>query len=220
MKVLAIIPARGGSKTIPRKNIKPLAGRPLISYIIETAKKSQADRVVVSTDDSEIAGVAKKIGSEIIMRPENLAQDSTPTLPVLQHAVRCLEREGYKPDVILLLYPTAPLLKTERINQALAMLDGGYDSILSVCEDNRNYKTWKKSGERWMPLFRQRVNRQQKVQYRENGAIYAMNYDVLMKKNSMTGKKVGLLVMPEEESVDINTPLDFILAETLMKMRK
>lgn len=222
MKVVAIIPARGGSKTIPRKNIKMLAGRPLISYIVETAKKSEKiDRIIVSTDDNEIAQVAKKNGAEIpFMRPKNLAEDKTPTLPVLQHAVRYLEgSRGYKPDIILLLYPTSPLLKSNRIDQAIEMMEGGADSVVSVCEDIRNYKTWKKAGKKWLPLFKERVNRREKIQYRENGAIYAMKYDVLMKQNSITGKKVGVLIMPEEESIDINTSLDFILAETLMKLR-
>ena len=100
------------------------------------------------------------------------------------------------------------------------MFENGYDSVLSVCEDNRNYKTWKKSGRKWVPLFKERVNRQKKMQYRENGAIYAMRYDVLMKQNSITGRRVGILLMPEEESIDINTPLDLATAETLMKMRQ
>lgn len=223
MKVVSIIPARGGSKTIPRKNLKLLNGKPLISYTIDAAKKSgKINRVIVSTDDDEIADVAKKSGAEVLfIRPKNLARDETPTLPVLQHAVKYLEaNERYKPDVILLLYPTSPLLTVKRIDQALDMMTkGNVDSVVSVCEDSRNYKTWKRIGKRWLPLFKERVNRQKKVQYRENGAIYAMKYDVLMKQNSITGKKVSVLVMSEEESVDINNPLDFIIAETLMRMR-
>jgi len=120
MNTVAIIPARGGSKGIPRKNIKELCEKPLITYIIETALRvEELDRVIVSTEDKEIAEVAKKCGAEVpFMRPEELARDETPTLPVLQHAVKYLEeKENYKPDIVVLLYATSPLLKHERVSE-------------------------------------------------------------------------------------------------------
>jgi CMP-N-acetylneuraminic acid synthetase len=122
LNAIAIIPARGGSKTIPRKNIKNFAGRPLISHIIETALKvNELDRVIVSTEDKEIAEIAKKFGAEVpFLRPNELAQDQTPTLPVLIHAVNYLEEEeGYTPHLVVLVYATSPLLKPESIATAI-----------------------------------------------------------------------------------------------------
>ncbi len=220
MKIVAIIPARGGSKGIPRKNVKLLAGRPLISYPIEAAKNcSLIDRVVVTTDDGEIASVAKEAGAEIIRRPAGLAGDGVPTLPVLIHAVAELEKSGYVPDIIVLLYATAPLVKAEHITKGLEKMAGA-DSVISVCEDTRNYKLWKKYGSNYKPMFKARVNRQraEKV-FRENGAFYIMTYDTLMKKKSIAGKKTRLVFMSPEESIDIDTPLDLVIAEALMKRR-
>ncbi|MBI2075739.1 MAG: acylneuraminate cytidylyltransferase family protein [Candidatus Aenigmarchaeota archaeon] len=214
MKVVAIIPARGGSKCIPRKNIKQLAGKPLISYPIMAAKSCKSvGRVVVSTEDEEIADVARTYNAEIISRPAELAEDETPTLPVLVHAVKELKKSGYKPDIIVLLYATAPLVESHYIEEGIKKVVAGADSAVSVCEDTRNYKLWKNG----KPLFKKRLNRQSvKKVYRENGAFYIMTYDTLMKKRSITGKKTGLIVMKPEESVDIDTPLDLELAKVLI----
>src|SRR3989338_10531149 len=140
MKVLAIIPARGGSKSIPRKNLKLLAGKPLLSYPIELAKSvPEIDRIIVSTEDEEIASVAKRYGAEVpFIRPNELAQDETPTLPVLQHCVNFLEKtENYKPDVIIHLFATNPFLTKENVQKALQMLaqDETLRSVVSVEED-------------------------------------------------------------------------------------
>src|SRR3989344_1132419 len=119
-KILAIIPARGGSKGIPGKNIKLLAGKPLIAHSIEAARNSRfINRVIVSTDDEHIANAARKYGAEIIMRPKELAEDKTPMDPVLQHAVEFLEKENYIPEAVMLLQPTSPLRTTEHINEAI-----------------------------------------------------------------------------------------------------
>lgn len=218
MKVIAIIPARGGSKGIPRKNVKLLAGRPLIAYPIEAAKNCNLiDRVIVSTEDAEISAAAIQAGAEVVQRPARLAADGTPTLPVLVHAVKELEKSGYIPDIVVLLYATAPLVKAEHVEEGIKKLRAGYDSVVSACEDTRNYKLWKASGNSYKPLFKKRVNRQKSQKlYRENGAFYIMSYETLMKKKSITGKKTGLVTMKPEESVDIDTQLDFIFAEALM----
>ncbi len=215
MKVVAIIPARGGSKGIPRKNVKLLAGKPLISYPIAAALKAKnIDKVIVSTDDDEIAEAAKAAGAEIIRRPKILAGDSIPTLPVLIHAVKELEKRSYMPDIIVLLYATAPLVKAGYIDEGVDKIKKGCDSVVSVCEDTRNYKLWSSDGK---PLFKKRVNRQKMYKiYRENGAFYIMTYDTLMKKKAITGKKTELVFMKPEESVDIDTQLDFILAEAIV----
>jgi len=194
MNIVAIIPARGGSKGIPGKNIKELCGKPLITYIIETALKvEELDRVIVSTEDKEIAEVAKKCGAEVpFMRPEGLARDETPTLPVLQHAVKYIEEnENYMPDIVVLLYATSPLLKAERVSEALEMLkEGEFDSVLSVEEDKGHY--WiEKDGKHARLYPKDPKNRQfEKPLLKENGAIYVYKRDVLMKEGKINSGKM------------------------------
>lgn len=224
MKIVAIIPARGGSKGIPRKNIKELCGKPLIAYIIETALRvEELDRVIVSTEDKEIAEVAKKCGAEVpFMRPEELARDETPTLPVLQHAVKYLEeKENYKPDIVVLLYATSPLLKHERVSEAIKLLKArGFDSVLSVVEDRGHY--WIKRGEDYERLYPKVLKNRQFTEplLKENGAIYLCKRDLLMEENTMVGGKIGFLKMQKEESIDIDEPLDFEIAEFFMRRRE
>jgi len=224
MNTVAIIPARGGSKGIPRKNIKELCGKPLITYTIETALRvRELDRVIVSTEDKEIAEVAKKCGAEVpFMRPEELARDETPTLPVLQHAVKYLEeKENYKPDIIVLLYATSPLLKHERVSEAIKLLKArGFDSVLSVVEDRGHY--WIKRGEDYERLYPKVLKNRQFTEplLKENGAIYLCKRDLLMEENTMVGGKIGFLKMQKEESIDIDEPLDFEIAEFFMRRRE
>lgn len=221
MKIVTIIPARGGSKGIPRKNVKELDGKPLIAHVIETALKvRELDRVIVSTEDKEIAEIAKKYGAEVpFIRPEELARDETPTLPVLQHAVKYLEdKENYKPDMVVLLYATSPLLKAERVSEAIEMLKkGGFDSVLSVEEDKGHY--WiKKDGEYERLYPKDPKNRQfEKPLLKENGAIYVYRRDILMKEGKINSGKRGLLIMQKEESIDIDEPIDFEIAEFFMR---
>ncbi|WP_250868560.1 cytidylyltransferase domain-containing protein [Methanococcoides seepicolus] len=221
IKTIAIIPARGGSKGIPRKNIKELCGKPLIGHIIETALNvKEIDRVIVSTEDAEIAEVAQKFGAEVpFIRPEELARDETPTLPVLQHTIKYLEEnENYNPDIVVLLYTTSPLLNHERIFEGIKLLkEGNFDSVLSVVEDRGHYWIEKESNyERLYPI--QLKNRQlTKSLFKENGAIYICKRDLLMEENTIVGENVGFLVMEERESVDIDEPLDFEITEILMK---
>jgi CMP-N,N'-diacetyllegionaminic acid synthase len=137
LRLLAIIPARGGSKGIPRKNIHPLGGRPLIAYSIDAALRSRAiDRLVVSTDDDEIAEVSRRLGAEVRMRPASLAQDDTPTRAVLEYVVAELAAECYVPDAVLTLQPTSPLRATRDIDDAAALFaaDPSADSLVSCIE--------------------------------------------------------------------------------------
>ncbi len=224
MNVIAIIPARGGSKGIPRKNIKEFCGKPLIAHIIETALKvKELDRVVVSTEDKEIAEIAKKYGAEIpFLRPEELARDEIPTVPVLQHAVRYLEEEeGYRPDIIVLLYATSPLLDYEKISGAIKMIkEGNFDSIVSVVEDTMIY--WIEKNGDYKRLYPKILKNRQYLRplLRANGAIFICTRDLLMGKSKLIGEKRGFLKMQKIESVDINEPTDFEIAEFLMKKRK
>ena len=223
MKTVALIPARGGSKGIPKKNVKGFCGKPLIAHIIETALMvRELDRVIVSTEDREIAEVSGRYGAEVpFIRPNKLAGDETPTLPVLQHAVKYLEEnEDYRPDVVVLLYPTSPLLKPGRITEAIDMMrDEGFDSVLSVVRDSGHYWIEQEGGyERMHP--RVLMNRQYVTPlFKENGAIYICKRDLLMEGNELVGGKLGFLVMEREESIDIDEPLDFEFAELLMRNR-
>jgi CMP-N-acetylneuraminic acid synthetase len=223
IKTIAIIPARGGSKGIPRKNIKELCGKPLIGHIIETALNvKEIDRVIVSTEDAEIAEVAEKFGAEVpFIRPEELAQDETPTLPVLQHTINYLEEKvNYNPDLIILLYATSPMLTHQKISEAIQLLEkNDYDSVISVVEDKGHY--WIKESdklERFYPKIPK--NRQfTKSLFKENGAIYAAKRNIIMEENSLVSGKVGYLIMQEKESLDIDETLDFEIVEFFMNKR-
>lgn len=221
MNTVAIIPARGGSKGIPRKNIREFCGKPLIAHIIETALKvRELDRVIVSTEDNEIAEIARKYGAEVpFIRPKELARDETPTLPVLQHAVKYLEEnENYKPDIVVLLYATSPLLKPERVSDAIKMLKKeNLDSVLSVVEDRGHF--WIETEGEYERLYPKVLKNRQftKPLFKENGAIYAFKRDLLMDENTVVGGKIGFLIMQKEDTIDIDEPLDFEIAEFLMR---
>jgi CMP-N-acetylneuraminic acid synthetase len=223
MNTVAIIPARGGSKGIPRKNIKELCGKPLIAYIIETALRvKELDRVIVSTEDKEIAEIAREYGAEVpFLRPKELARDETPTLPVLQHAVKYLEdKENYRPNIVVLLYVTSPLLKHERVSEAIKMLkEREFDSILSVVEDRGHY--WIENNGSYEKLYPKVLKNRQftKPLFKENGTIYICKRDILMEKNEIVGEKIGFLMMKREESIDIDEVLDFEFAEYVMNKR-
>ncbi len=221
---IAIIPARGGSKSIPRKNIRLLAGKPLIAYTIAAALGSNhLARVVLSTDDEEIAGVARSYGAGVIMRPAELATDTSPTIEASQHVVRYLsENEGYQADVIALLQPTSPLRNSRHIDEALEMFfRDGYDSLLSVCPSHAF--VWRFRENQPYPVnydFRNRPRRQDsELEYRENGAIYITRQNVLMGEHNHLGGRIGLYVMAEEASPEIDTEYDFWLCEQIISSR-
>ena len=226
--ILAIIPARGGSKGIPRKNVRLLCGKPLIAYTIEAALSSKlVNRVVVSTEDKEIAEVSKKYGAEVISRPTELAQDDTPSFPVFQHAIRYLEEvKDYHPEIIVVLQPTSPLRIVDDIDGAIeGFLEAKYDSIVSVCEvEHPPHWMYTLAGNRLKPVIKggENVTRRQDAPkvYRLNGAVYVSSRDTTMKENRVLGRDTGAYIMPLERSVDIDTELDFKLAELLMRERK
>ena len=225
LKIIAIIPARGGSKGVRRKNIKALAGKPLIGYTIEAALKSKVfDRVVVSTEDEEIAEIAVRYGAEVIIRPAVLATDTAPTEPVTEHAVTYLEKgEDYKPDIIVLLQATSPFRNSKHIKEAMnEFLRNDYDSLLSVCPSHAFI--WRLTGNEASPInydFKNRPRKQDMLpEYRENGAIYITKHEILMKEHNRLGGKIGLYVMSEEDSLEIDRELDFWICEqTIIKKR-
>lgn len=225
-EVLAIIIARGGSKSIPRKNLIKVKGKPLIAWPITLAKSvSDITRVVVSTDDAEIMTVAKKYGAEIpFVRPKELSDDETTTLPVLRHCLKYLfESEGYKPDIVVLLYPTSPFLKKQRVAEALALFSKhNCNSVVSVVRDWGRFWIENPKTKKHRVLYPlKRVNRQYyKPLLKENGAIYFSKYDVLVKNNKLVDEKsVEFVVMDEDENIDIDLISDLkkAQAKTLKK---
>lgn len=217
-KFLAIIPARGGSKGVPRKNIKPIAGKPLIAYTIEEAKKcALIDRIVVSTEDEEIASISKRYGAEVIKRPYELAQDDTSTNPVLTHVVEELEKnEGYCPDYILLIPATSPLRKKEHIEEAIKkLLAEGADSLLSVSFIYKHRYDILENGT-IVPVVKERKNRQErKPVVVENGVLYISAIN-LIKSGKIIGENISYYPMDSRSSVNIDEPMDFFIAEQLI----
>jgi len=220
-KIIAIIPARGGSKGIPGKNIKLLAGKPLIAYSIEAARGSRfIDRIVVSTDDKKIADIAQKLGAEVIMRPRELAEDTTPMDPVLSHAVSFLEqKKGYKPDFVMLLQPTSPLRTTKHIDEAVEkFFAGDFDSLISV-EINRNPHHEISEEKYLIPAFKKIENRdKRKPLIIENGAVY-ISKTSLIKEGKIRGSRIGHYEMSRHDSIDIDEPLDFTVADQLLRAK-
>lgn len=235
-KICAIIPARGESKGIPKKNIKDLAGKPLIAYSIEEAKKSKyINRIITTTDSQEIADIAKKYGAEIpFLRPKELALDTTPDLPVFQHCLKWLkDNEGYEPDIVVHLRPIAPLRRAEHIDLGIEIMLKNIeeaDAVRSVTKvDTHPLKMWKLEGNKLSSFIPEEVYKikepynmpRQKLPraYIQNGSVDVIKRETIMKQNSMTGKNIFGFEMPEEESVNIDNHLDFMLAEILMRKR-
>ena len=231
--ILAIIPARGGSKGIPNKNIANLAGKPLLAHTIQAAQKSKLiTRLIVSTDSEKIAGVARKYGAEVpFLRPKKLANDKSPMVPVVQHAINFLEKKGNeKFDYIVLLQPTSPLKTTNDIDSAIKMLiRTNADNVYSMTKLTQNtyhplrVKRIAKNN-RVMPFCSQSeiegVQRQSlPVVYRRNGAIFAFSRDLIINKHSIFGtaqSDTRAYIMPNERSIDIDSEYDLVLAEHIL----
>jgi CMP-N,N'-diacetyllegionaminic acid synthase len=227
MKVLGIIPARGGSKTVPRKNIKDLAGKPLIAWTIEAAKASNLTRTILTTDDEEIANVGRQFGVDVpFMRPAELATDLANAVPVMQHALRECEKTDGEYDAIMMLQPTAPMRTTGDINKALEMLmnDKSIDAVISLtraAEYPERMKYLDEDGNIVDPPFCEAYENQPRQElrqvYEKNGAIYLTRRDVILNRNSFKGSKCKALLVTEQRSVNIDTPFQFMIAEMLMK---
>jgi CMP-N,N'-diacetyllegionaminic acid synthase len=226
---LAIIPARGGSKGLPRKNLLPLLGKPLIAYTIEAARAARSlQRIVVSTESPEIAEIAWQYGAEVpFLRPAELAQDETPTLPVLQHVLNELKATGgYEPEVIVLLQPTSPLRRAEDIDNAVSLLQQtGADSVVSLCVAE-HHPAWMKrlEDDRVLPFLENapEYTRRQEMPpvHRLNGAIYVTRRPILMEQNRILGQDTRGLIIDANSSVDIDTPLDLKIAALILQERQ
>jgi CMP-N,N'-diacetyllegionaminic acid synthase len=226
---VAIIPARGGSKGIPRKNIHPLCGQPLIAYSIGAARQSKSiDRTIVSTDDSEIAEISRHFGAEVRMRPASLSQDDTPTRAVLEHVVTALAGERYLPDAVLTLQPTSPLRTAAHIDEAAGLFaaDPRADSLVSCVEVPHIFhplSVMRLTSEGYLEPFLpapQPYRRQDKegVLARNGAAIY-ITRTARVAEYVFGGRLIPYL-MDADSSVDIDTLEDIRIAERRLRSRK
>ena len=223
-KILAIIPARGGSKRVPKKNIRLLTGKPLIAYTIETALKSRyLNRIVVSTEDEEIARISKKYGAEVIKRPKILAADKAKTVEAVFHVLKVLTRKKYIPDLIILLQPTSPLRTVDDIDKAINIfLQNKCESVVSVCEMEPSPYRFFGIKEKYLKLILGRKNLLKRSQdlpkiYVINGALYISTPKIIRKYKSFYSSKILPYIMPKERSVDIDDEIEFKLAEIIIK---
>ena len=221
--MIAIIPARGGSKGLPRKNIKLLKDKPLIAYTIEAALDSKTiTKVLVSTDDAEIADVALKYGAEVpFMRPEHLATDTAKSIDVLTYTCERLEREGHSSiEEFMVLQPTSPLRQAKHIDEAFNLYrDKNADSVVSYCQENHPI-VWHKyidKDKRLIPIFKENIrNRQEeKLSYFPNGAIYIFKRK-LINQSTYSSENTFAYIMDRKVSVDIDTLEDWKMAEIFL----
>ncbi|MBD3796596.1 MAG: acylneuraminate cytidylyltransferase family protein [Campylobacterales bacterium] len=219
---LAVIPARGGSKRLPRKNVLDLAGKPLIGWSIEAAQKSKyIDAIVVSSDDSEILDISKNYGVTTLLRPQELASDTASTFDTLKHALH----NSKKYDYLILLQPTSPLRTAQDIDKAIEdLIEKKADGIISVCEMEHT-PLWSNtlSEDKAMEHFLKNEVLNQRSQdletyYRLNGAIYIAKIDKFLENGSFFLKNnIYAYEMAQQHSIDIDTKIDFLFAELLLK---
>lgn len=228
--ILGIIPARGGSKGIPDKNIKQIAGKPLIAWTIAQAKESRLlDRTIISTDSEKIAQTAKEYGGDVpFMRPSELAEDTTPMYPVLQHALQEMEKIlKRKIDIIVLLDPTSPTRQAEDIDACIKKaVDDDLDSAMTVYESDHNpYFNMVELDENNLTRI---VIRPKKPIYRRQDApkvyniasdIYAIQRKTLMEDHTVIGKRTGAVIVPKERAGGIDNEIQFRIAESILEQR-
>lgn len=228
MKILGVVPARGGSRGIPRKNIRPLCGRPLLAWTADVARAAASlDRVVLTTDDPEIAAVGREVGLEVpFLRPAELARDDTPGVAPVVHALDWLaEHDGYRADAVMLLQPPSPLRRVEHIEEAVALFErSGADCVMSVCQPD--YHPY------WMKVIRDgvvapfmtegaRYNARQELPpvYRTNGAIYLARAALVRDRKTFELDRTVPYVMAREDSVNIDDEFDWWIAEHRLRER-
>lgn len=228
LRVLGLIPARGGSKGVPRKNARLLAGRPLLAWTAEAALAARTlARVVLSTDDAEIAELGRSCGLDVpFPRPAELARDDTPMLPVVRHALAELERAGDRFDAVCLLQPTSPLRRSEDIDSCVEMLEAtGADSVVSVRPvppEHNPHWVYFRNAEGFLHLATgepEPIPRRQELPpgYHRDGMVYVARREVVLERNSLYGERLTAYVRPNPgENVNIDTPEDWERAERLL----
>lgn len=229
MRVLGIIPARGGSKRLPRKNVAPLGGKPLVAWAIEAAlSANKLDHVVVSSDDAEVLGIAAKYGDEVgLRRPEEFATDSAPAIDYVLHALSSLESAGAKPfDAVAILQPTSPFTLPEDIDETVCLLErSGADTAVSVMElDHAIHpvKLKRFEGDRVLPYFEEERGRMAAA---DLPSVYVRNCSVYVTKRELIDRRIIIgddcrgYLMPRDRSLDINEALDLQFANFLLRQR-
>jgi CMP-N-acetylneuraminic acid synthetase len=226
VEVLALIPARGGSRGLPHKNLAELAGRPLLAYTADCVNDCRTPlRAVLSTDDERIARLGVRLGLETpFRRPAELADDATPTLPVVQHALARLSAdEGYRPEVVVVLQPTSPLRTGRHLDEALELFAAvACDSLLSLAPvESHPAWAWRVEDGLAAPLKRERPPRRQELPplYRPNGALYLTTPELLA-ADRLLGEAVAAYVMEPWESVDVDDDWDLAVAEAALIYRR
>lgn len=227
MKILGLIPARGGSKGVPRKNVRMLGGKPLISYTLEGALSSQRlTSVVVSTEDPEIAEIAVRLGAEVpFMRPSELALDETPMLPVVQHALNWLHERGRDFDAVCLLQPTNPLRRSEHIDACIDLFEqrdaDSVVTVLPVPPEHHPYWVYFQNEDGVLRLSTGKtdpVTRRQDLPaaFHREGSVYVTRTNVVLQENSLYGSRVIGFPLDRDKSVNIDAPADWEAAERLI----
>jgi len=224
MEYLAVIPARGGSKGLPNKNILNLSGIPLLAWSIKQAHAvASIKHVVVSTDSEEIAAIALSYGAEVpFLRPSEISQDETPTEPVILHALDFYrDKLGFEPNGVVLLQPTSPLRLEGSLGKAISLFqEQNADSLVSVCE-NQHFFWRKPESPEAMYNFQNRPRRQDIKEvdkwYRENGSIYVTKNEIFRDCQNRLGGKIAMYLMKEIEGYEIDSATDFRIVAELMK---
>lgn len=226
-RVVALIPARGGSKGVPRKNVRELGGKPLVTWPIDVAHATGSiDRTIVSTDDDEIAAVARENGSDVLERPDRLARDDSLVVETIRHTVDRLADEGDDAAYVVMLEPTTPFREPADVERCLALLnntDRSFDSVATFTDAELNpHRTWHLEDERPEPFLPDGTPWQPRQAlpdaYQLNGAVYAFAVDAVSEEGaSLLFGDAGAVVMPPERSLDIDTELDLAVAETLIE---
>jgi CMP-N,N'-diacetyllegionaminic acid synthase len=222
VKVLGLIPARGGSKGIPGKNLKELAGKPLLQWTVESAQASAVlDRLVLTTEDPRIAALGEQLGVDVpFLRPKDIASDTAAMIDVVLHAVHALAEEGYHPDALVLLQPTSPLRTAEHLRAAIELLEG-VDAVCSVAPLPKELcphyvMRITDSGElvHFLPEGAAYTRRQDVPQaYRRDGSIYLVRTQALLSSGSLYGRRCAPLVLPPEQTLTLDEPQDWVDAE-------
>lgn len=222
--VVAIIPARGGSKRIPRKNLVPLKGKPLVAYSIENAVLSQSvDRTIVSTDDPEIEAVARSFGAEVMRRPPDISGDRASSESALSHVLDTLDkREAYVPGLVVFLQATSPIRRTADIQRAIETLESeGADSLFSASPVEGF--VWRQAKQKLAPVNydpKRRPRRQDmhETLWEENGSIYLFKPSVIRRFESRLGGKIAIYPMRRLDSYQVDEPEDLMLMERLLSI--
>jgi CMP-N,N'-diacetyllegionaminic acid synthase len=225
MSVVAFIPARGGSKGLPKKNIRLLAGKPLIAWSIEQALASELiDRVIVSTDCPEIASISKQYGAEVpFLRPDSISGDSSTTEAAMLHCCRFLDEKNELPELFILVQATSPIRSENQFDNAIVEFkNNNYDSLLTVSKSHRF--TWKKpscpvASYDYMNRPRRQDIRENDQEYLETGSFYITKTKLLLKSENRLVGKIGMFEVPEDESHEIDSLVDFKITEEIFKIK-